>query len=103
MVNRCDDRTYELVRNGTISGPPVQISGGEYTLFVDSEVNNGTLSLQMQSPSGTWVDVRNWGLQYVRTAEYAACILALELSAGVYRLRSEGLAFNLNAWLVGNG
>ena len=86
-----------------MSGPPVQVSGGEYTLFIDSESNNGTLSLQMQTPSGAWVNLQNWGLQYVRTTAYAACILGLELSAGVYRLKAEGLVYNLNAWLVGNG
>jgi len=49
------------------------------------------------------MDLQNWGLQYVRTTAYAACILGLELSAGVYRLKAEGLVYNLNAWLVGNG
>ena len=103
MSNRCDDLTYELAAGLTHSGPAVRIPGGEYTLFIESTSNNGTLSLQMQPPGEGWVDCQNWGLQYIRTTAYAACICGLSLAAGVYRLRADGLVLNLNAHLVGNG
>lgn len=103
MINRSDDVTYQLAAGLSMSGPPVSIEGGVYTLFIDSTSNNGTLSLQMRNAAGVWADCQTWGLQYVRTAEYTACLLGLELCAGVYRLCAQGLVLNLNAYLVGNG
>ena len=103
MINRCDDSTYQLADGISMSGPPVDIKGGEYTLFIESDANNGTLVLQQLSPSGVWLDCQAYGLQYVKTTAYAACILGLELSPGIHRLRAEGLVLNLKAYLVGAG
>lgn len=101
MINRCDDATYELANDIAMSGPAVLIKGGEYTLFIESKSNNGTLSLQQQSPSGAWINCQAYGLQYVKTTAYAACILGLELLPGVYRLKADGVVLNLKAYLVG--
>jgi len=101
MINRCDDGVYELARNLNRSGPPVFVAGGEYTLFMDSTSNNGTLSLQQQSPSGVWLDCQSVGLQFVRTTAYSACMVGVELSKGLYRLQADGLVVGLNAYLVG--
>jgi hypothetical protein len=101
MINRCDDSTYQLADGISMSGPSVAIKGGEYTLFIESEANNGTLVLQQLSPSGVWLDCQAYGLQYVKTTAYAACILGLELSPGIHRLKADGLALNLKAYLVG--
>lgn len=103
MTNRCDDATYELAAGISMSGPPVAIKGGEYTLFIDSTSNNGTLSLQQQGPGGAWLDCQAYGLQYVRTTAFAACILGLVLPPGVCRLKADGLVLNLRAHLVGAG
>jgi hypothetical protein len=84
-----------------VSGPSVAIKGGEYTLFIESESNNGTLVLQQLSPSGVWLDCQAYGLQYVKTTAYAACILGLELLPGIHRLKADGLVLNLKAYLVG--
>ena len=51
MINRCDDDTYLLADGISMSGPTVEIKGGEYTLFIESESNNGTLVLQQLSPA----------------------------------------------------
>ena len=101
MINRCDDSTYQLADGISMSGPSVAIKGGEYTLFIESESNNGTLVLQQLSPSGVWLDCQAYGLQYVTTTAYAACILGLELSPGIHRLKADGLVLNLKAYLVG--
>ena len=101
MINRCDDSTYQLADGISMSGPPVEIKGGEYTLFIESESNDGTLVLQQLSPSGVWLDCQAYGLQYVKTTAYAACILGLELSPGIHRLKADGLVLNLKVYLVG--
>ena len=101
MINRCDDSTYQLADGISMSGPSVAIKGGEYTLFIESEANNGTLVLQQLSPSGVWLDCQAYGLQDVKTTAYAACILGLELSPGIHRLKADGLVLNLKAFLVG--
>ena len=101
MINRCDDSTDHLADGISMSGPSVAIKGGEYTLFIESESNNGTLVLQQLSPSGVWLDCQAYGLQYVKTTAYAACILGLELSPGIHRLKADGLVLNLKAFLVG--
>jgi hypothetical protein len=101
MINRCDDSTYQLADGISMSGPPVEIKGGEYTLFIESEANNGTLVLQQLSPSGAWLDCQAYGLQYVKTTAYAACILGLELLPGIHRLKADGMVLNLKAYLVG--
>jgi hypothetical protein len=104
MINRCDDSTYQLADGLSISGPPVAIKGGEYTLFVEADQSfNGTLALQQLSPSGAWIDCEAYGLQYVRTTEFQACIAGLTLPAGVCRIKAEGLVLNLKAHLVGAG
>ena len=103
MVNRSDDLSYALAVAATISGPAVEIGGGEYALFVDTTTNNGTIALQVKSPSGVWVDVQNWGRQFVRITEYTACLCGLSLAAGWYRIKVDGLVLNLNAHLVGAG
>ena len=109
-MRRGDFQIYALAQGLAASGPPVAIPGGEYTLFVDSESNNGTLSLQVrqaevpgETPGGTWIDCRDWGLQIVQTNTYSACISGLKLAAGSYRIRAQGLVLNLHAYLVGNG
>jgi len=101
MINRCDDSTYQLADGISMSGPSVAIKGGEYTLFIESESNDGTLVLQQLSPSGVWLDCQAYGLQYVKTTAYAACILGLELSPGIHRLKADGRVLNLKAYLVG--
>ena len=102
-VRRADDTLYTLGVNLTATGTPVAIKGGEYTLFIESEANDGTLVLQQLSPSGVWLDCQAYGLQYVKTTAYAACILGLVLPPGVCRLNAEGLVLNLKAYLVGAG
>ena len=103
MINRCDDASYLLADGISMSGPPVNIKGGEYTLFIESDSNNGTLVLQQLSPAGVWLDCQVYGLQSVRTTAYAACILGLVLSPSVSRIKAEGQVLNLKAYLVGNG
>jgi hypothetical protein len=104
MINRCDDATYLLAAGISTSGPPVNIRGGEYTLFVEADQSfNGTLSLQQRSLSGAWIDCEAYGLQYVRTTEFQACIAGILLPAGTCRIKAEGQVLNLKAHLVGAG
>lgn len=57
-LRRADDNVYTLGTNLSATGSAVAIRGGEYHFMVEGTVGGATVSLQIQSPSGTWMDVR---------------------------------------------
>ena len=102
-IRRADDRLVVLGTNLAGTGPAVGIAGGEYTLLVDAAANNGTIFLQMQSPSGAWIEVQAFGLP-VRTTGASMAQAGLSLPAGQVRIAFAGTVLNtLNAFLVGAG
>jgi len=102
-IRRADDTLYTLGVNLTATGNPVAIKGGEYTLFVDATSNPGAVSLQMQSPSGVWIDVSMYG-SFSRTNSVSLVQAGLYLPAGLARIAvSGGLITALNAFLAGAG
>ena len=102
-VRRADDTLYNLGVNLTVTGSPVPIKGGEYALFVDCTGTNGTNSLQMLSPSGTWIDVQIYGA-FIRTTGPTMLQVGLLLPAGLVRIATTGGATTgLNAYLMGMG
>jgi hypothetical protein len=102
-IRRADDTLYTLGVNLTANGSPVPIKGGEYALFADCTGTNGTMSLQMLSPSGIWIDVQLYGA-FMRTTGLALLQVGLVLPAGLVRIATTGGATTgLNAYLVGMG
>ena len=102
-TRRADDTLYTLGVNLSATGNPVAIKGGEYTVFVDSIGGTGTMALQMQSPSGAWIDVQMYGI-FVRTTLTSMVQVGLLLPAGLVRVAVYGgLMSNVNAFLVGAG
>jgi hypothetical protein len=102
-IRRADDTAYTLGVNLTVTGNAVPIKGGEYSLFADCTGTNGTMSLQMLSPSGTWIDVQLYGA-FMRTTGLALLQVGLVLPAGLVRIATTGGATTgLNAYLVGMG
>jgi hypothetical protein len=102
-IRRADDTLYTLGVNLTANGSPVPIKGGEYALFADCTGTNGSLSLQMLSPSGIWIDVQLYGA-FIRTTGVTMLQVGLLLPAGLVRIATTGGATTgLNAYLVGMG
>ena len=102
-IRRADDRLVVLGTGLSGTGPAVGIPGGEYTLLVDTSSHNGTISLQLQSPSGAWIEVQAFGLP-VRTTVATMAQAGLSLPAGQVRIAFAGTVLsNLNAFLVGAG
>ena len=101
---RCDDNLYQLgVFVGGVQFLKVQyIKGGEYALFLDATQNDGIMSLQMQSPSGVWMDVLAYGL-YMRTSTLTMNQVGLVLPAGAVRIYATAPVANVAAYLVGAG
>ncbi len=102
-IRRADDRMVALGTGLSGTGPGVNIPGGEYTLLMDAAAVSGTISLQLQSPSGAWIDVQAFGLP-VRTTGASMAQAGLSLPAGQVRIAFAGTVLNnLNAFLVGAG
>lgn len=57
-VRRCDDQNYTLATNLAATGSSVAIKGGEYMFTVEGTIGGATVSLQMQSANGTWINVQ---------------------------------------------
>ena len=102
-IRRADDSQYTLGVNLSSTGDPVAIKGGEYALFADCSTTTGTTSLQMLSPSGTWIDVQIYGA-FIRTNLANMLQVGLTLPSGMVRIASTGGSpSGLNAFLVGMG
>lgn len=56
-IRRADDNAYTLLTNGSATGLAVAIRGGEYLFMADGTVGGATISLQIQTPQGTWAPV----------------------------------------------
>ena len=101
---RSDDTTYPLgvFASGVLYGSVQYVKGGEYAFFLDATANAGTLSLQMQSPSGVWIDVQAYGV-FMRTTNLTMNQVGLTLPAGAARMNATGSVTGVSAWLVGAG
>lgn len=105
MANRrADDVTYELLNNGSTTGAPVAIKGGEYIVYFDGILNAATVALQTQSPSGVWMTVEAFtgaAISYTTTPRSQT---GIDLPAGNARCALIGGApTGVNAYLVGLG
>lgn len=103
-LRRCDDKVYTLASGLSATGSAVAIPGGEYMFFVEGTVSGATISLQIQAPSGNWVDVQVYTGAVVKFTVLPGNQTAIDLPAGNVRMASTGGApSGLNAYLVGIG
>ena len=104
-VRRADDNQYVLLSNGSATGSAVAIKGGQYMFQADGTVGGSTVSLQIQLPNNTWVNVTSLGanVEVKSTALPYACS-PIELPAGQARgALTGGPPSALYAYLVGLG
>lgn len=109
-TRRADDVAYTLASNasstatGVNSGNGVQIKGGEYMFQVEGTVSGSTISLQMQSPNGTWMDVSVFSKSAVSTTTLPFSQTGIDLPAGLVRMAATGgTPSALYSYLIGLG
>lgn len=59
-----------LVENASAAGSAVSWPGGRGVFMAEATFGGGTVTLQTQSPNGTWVDVENTALTAAGTAVF---------------------------------
>lgn len=103
-IRRADDTAYTLLTAGSATGAAVPIKGGEYQFMVDGTVGASTISLQVQSPSGVWMDVQVFTGSVVKFTTLPGNQSAIDLPAGSVRCAcTGGTPSGINAYLIGLG
>lgn len=103
-VRRADDNRYVLASNASASGSAVQILGGEYHFMVEGTAGGSTLSLQIQTPNGTWTDVQVFTGSVVKFTALPGNQSGIDLPACNVRLAATGgTPSGLYAYLIGLG
>jgi phage-related tail protein len=103
-IRRADDQQYALLVGGSATGAAVAIKGGEYQFMVDGTAGGTTASLQIQSPSGAWMDVQVFTGSVVKFTTLPGNQSAIDLPAGNVRCAlTGGTPSGINAYLVGLG
>lgn len=102
--NRSDSATYALLVSGSATGAATAIKGGEYLVAFDGTIGGSTISLQMQSPSGAWMDIDVYTGAPVRYTALPQSQTGINLPAGNVRCAlTGGSPSGINAYLVGAG
>ena len=109
-IRRSDDLSYTLASNATStasgvnSGNGVAIKGGEYHFFAEGTVGGSTISLQIQSPNGTWSDVLVFSGSAVKSTTLPFNQAQIDLPPGLVRMAATGgTPTGLYSYLVGLG
>lgn len=102
-IRRADDTTYTLASNLSATGTSVAIKGGEYHFMVEGTVGGATVSLQVQTPNGTWVDVQIYTGSVVKFTALPANQSGIDLPACNVRMATTAGSSALYAYLVGLG
>lgn len=103
-LRRADDISYTLLQNGSATGSAVSIKGGEYMVYFDGTLSGATISLQTQSPNGTWVDVEVFTANAVRYSSTPRSQTGIDLPACNVRCAlNGGSPSGIYAYLVGLG
>ena len=101
---RSDDSQYTLLSSGNATGSAVAIKGGEYMVYFDGTISSSTVSLQMQSPSGVWIDVDVFTGSTVKYTALPRSQTGIDLPPGNVRCAlTGGTPSGINAYLVGLG
>jgi hypothetical protein len=103
-IRRADDITYTLATNLSATGTAVAIKGGEYQFSVEGTVGGSTISLQFQTPNGTWSDLLIFAGSPVKSTTLPFTQTQIDLPAGNVRMAATGgTPSALYAYLVGLG
>jgi hypothetical protein len=103
-VRRCDSNSYTLAANLSASGASVAIPGGEYIFMAEGTVTGATISLQIQSPNGTWEDLSVYSGSKVSATALPFAQTGVDLPACNVRMAATGgTPTGLYAYLVGLG
>ena len=103
-IRRADDNSYSLAVSASATGSSIAIKGGEYMFFVEGTAGGSTLSLQIISPNGTWVDVQVFTGAIVKFTTLPGNQTGITLPAGYVRLAvTGGAGVSVTASLVGLG
>lgn len=105
-MRRADDASYTLLSNvsATGGGTTTAIKGGEYMFMAEGTPAGSTVSLQMQSPNGTWADVLIFAGSAVKFTTLPSVQTGISLPAGNVRAAcTAGVPLNIYAYLVGLG
>ena len=103
-IRRADDGSYTLASNLSATGSAVAIKGGEYIFTVEGTVSGSTISLQIQTPNGTWSDVSIFAGSVVKSTTLPLAQTQIDLPAGNVRMAATGgTPSALYAYLVGLG
>ncbi len=103
-TRRSDSLNYTLASNASATGSAVAIPGGEYVFTATGTIAGATISLQCQSPKGTWSDVQIHTAFVVKTTGLPFAQTGISLPAGNVRMASAGgTPSGLNANLTGLG
>jgi hypothetical protein len=103
-LRRADDTVYTLASNLSANGASVAIRGGEYHFTVEGTAGGSTLSLQIQSPNSTWIDISVYSGSKVSATVLPYSQAGIALPAGNYRMAATGgTPSGLFAYLIGTG
>lgn len=103
-IRRADDNAYTLASSASATSDPVAIKGGEYTFTADGTVGGSSISLQMQTPNNSWVDISVYSGSVVKSTTLPYSQTGIDLPAGNVRMAATGgTPSGLNASLVGLG
>jgi hypothetical protein len=103
-MSRTDSQTYTLASAASATGAAVPIRGGEYMFMAEGTPVGSTISLQMQTPNGTWVDVQVFAASAVKSATLPFTQTGIDLPAGNVRMAATGgTPTGLFAYLCGVG
>jgi hypothetical protein len=103
-IRRADDSTYILASNLSATGTAVPIKGGEYQFSAEGTVGGSTISLQFQTPNGTWSDLLIFAGSPVKSTTLPFTQTQIDLPAGNVRMAvTGGSPSGLYSYLVGLG
>ena len=103
-TRRADDVAYTLLTAGAATGSAVLIKGGEYQFMVDGTAGGSTISLQLQSPSGVWMDAQVFTGSVIKFTTLPGNQTGIDLPAGNVRCAcTGGTPSGINAYLIGLG
>jgi hypothetical protein len=103
-IRRADDSFYTLASNLSATGSAVAIKGGEYQFSAEGTVGGSTISLQFQTPNGTWSDLLIFAGSPVKSTTLPFTQTQIDLPAGNVRMAATGGSpSGLYSYLVGLG
>lgn len=103
-LRRADDNVYTLASGASATGSAVAIRGGEYIFSVEY-AGTATLTLQVQSPNGTWLTVNEFNASPVSFTA-SGMQTAIDLPMGNVRVNVASgtpTASSIYAYLIGLG